>query len=70
LPPESGGWGLAFQAVNSVSLAIVTCKLLLDMLRDRKEVRHKAQATDESLGPLVRREVERTLAARDARRGG
>lgn len=27
LPPESGGWGLAFQAVNSVTLAIVTCKV-------------------------------------------
>jgi hypothetical protein len=69
LPPESGGWGLAFQAVNSVSLVIVTSKLLLDMLRDRKEARHKAQATDENLGPLVRREVERALAAHDTRRG-
>jgi hypothetical protein len=69
LPPESGGWGLAFQAVNSVSLAIVTCKLLLDMLRDRKEARHKVQAADENLGPLVRREVERALAAHDTRRG-
>jgi hypothetical protein len=68
-PPESGGWGLAFQAVNSVSLAIVTCKLLLDMLRNRKEARHKAQATDENLGLLVRREVERALAAYDTRRG-
>jgi hypothetical protein len=39
------------------------------MLRDRKEARHKAQTTDENLGPLVRREVERTLAAHDTRRG-
>jgi hypothetical protein len=70
LPPKSSGWGLAFQAVNSVSLAIVTSKMLLDMLRDRKEARHKAQATDETLGPLVRREVERALAAHDTRRGG
>ena len=69
-PPENGGWGLAFQAANSVSLGdVVTSKLLLDMLRDRKEARHKAAARDENLGPLVRREVERALADRDAGRG-
>jgi hypothetical protein len=67
LPPEYAGWSLAFQAVSSVSLAVVTSKLLLDMLRDRKEARHKPQAADENLGPLVRREIERTLAEHDAR---
>jgi hypothetical protein len=69
LPPESGGWGLVFQAVNSVTLAVVTSKLLLDMLRDRKEARHKTQGADENLGPLVRREVERALAAHNTHRG-
>ena len=69
LLPESGSWGLVFQAVNSVTLAVVTSKLLLDMLRDRKEARHKAPAADENLGPLVRREVERALAEHDTRRG-
>jgi hypothetical protein len=29
LPPEYGGWTLAVQAINSVSLAVVTSKLLL-----------------------------------------
>jgi hypothetical protein len=46
----------------------VTSKLLLDMLRERREARRKAQITDETLGPLVRREIERALADRDARR--
>jgi hypothetical protein len=67
--PENSGWGLAFQAVNTVSLAVVTSKVLIDMLRDRREARHKAQGADENLGPLVRREVERALAAHDAHRG-
>jgi hypothetical protein len=67
--PENSGWGLAFQAVNSVTLAVVTSKLLLDMLRDRREARHKPQAADEQLGPLVRREVERALAEHDSQRG-
>jgi hypothetical protein len=67
--PESGGWGLVFQTVNSVSLAVVTTKLLLDLLRDRREARHRAHATEENLGTLVRREVERALAEHDARRG-
>jgi hypothetical protein len=66
--PE-GGWGLAFQAVNSVCLAVVTSKLLIDMLRDHNEAKHKAQANAEQLGPMVRREVERALAAHSARRG-
>jgi hypothetical protein len=67
--PESGGWGLVFQAVSSISLAVVTSKLLFEMLRDRKENRHKTQRADEDLGPLVRREVERALAEHDARSG-
>jgi hypothetical protein len=66
--PENSGWGLVFQAVNSISLAVVTSKILLDMLRDRREARHKSQPADEGLGPLVRREVERALAAQDGRR--
>jgi hypothetical protein len=68
LPPEYAGWSLVFQAVNSISLTVVTSRLLLDMLRDRKEARHKAQADDKNLGPLVRREIERALAAHDAGR--
>jgi hypothetical protein len=64
-PPENG-WGLVFQAVNSVTLAVVTGKILLDMLRDRKEARHKAKAEVENLGPLVRREIERALTQHDA----
>src|SRR5207253_859413 len=66
--PENSSWGLVFQGVNSVSLAVVTSKVLLDILRDRREARHKPQATEESLGPLVRH-VEQALAAHDARRG-
>jgi membrane protein implicated in regulation of membrane protease activity len=61
--------GLVFQAVSSVSLAVVTTKLLLDLLRDRKESRHRAQATEGNLGPLVRREVERALAEHHSLRG-
>ncbi|HJT77455.1 MAG TPA: hypothetical protein VJ739_09665 [Gemmataceae bacterium] len=68
-PPENAGWGLAFQTVNTVALAVVTSKLLFDMLRDRKEARHRAPVADEKLGPLVRREIERTLAQHDAGRG-
>jgi hypothetical protein len=68
LPPESGSWGLVFQAVNSVTLAVVTSKVLIDMLRDRREARHKSPA-DANLGPLVRREVEWALAEHDAYRG-
>ncbi len=69
LPAESGGWGLVFQAVSSVSLGIVTIKLLLDTLRDNKQSKVKAHAVDENLGPLVRREVERALAAHDVHPG-
>jgi hypothetical protein len=67
--PENSDWGLVFQAVSSISLAVVTSKVLLDMLRDRKESRQKAHVTDENLGPQVRREIERALAAHDDRRG-
>lgn len=67
--PENSSWGLAFQAVNSVCLGVVTVKLALDMIRDRREARHKPQADAEHLGPLVRREVERALAEHDGRRG-
>lgn len=31
---ENGKWGLVFQAITAVSLAVVTSKMLLDMLRD------------------------------------
>ena len=31
---EQGRWGLVFQAITAVSLAVVTSKMLLDMLRD------------------------------------
>jgi hypothetical protein len=67
--PESTTWGLAFQAVNSVALAVVSSKILLDMVCERRETRHKPQPVDENLGPLVRREVQRALAAQDERRG-
>ena len=69
LPPEYAGWSLVFQAVSSVSVAVVTSKLLFDMLCDRKEARHKPPATGENLGPMVRREIERALAAHDPARG-
>jgi hypothetical protein len=55
--------------VSSIGLTVVTSKMLLDLLRDRHEPRHKTHAADENLGPLVRREVERALAEHDARRG-
>jgi hypothetical protein len=67
--PENAGWGLAFQAVNSIALTVVTSKVLFDMLRDRKHTQQKAHVTDENLGPLVRREIERALAAHDGHRG-
>ncbi len=67
--PQNGGWGLAFQVVNSVCLTVVTSKILFDMLRDRKESGRAAQPTGENLGPMVRCEVERALAAYNARRG-
>jgi hypothetical protein len=67
--PENSSLGLAFQAVNSVCLVILSSKVLLDMVRDRKEARHKPQSPDELLGPVVRREVERALAGHDGRRG-
>lgn len=67
--PENAGWGLVFQAVNSIALTVVTSKVLLDMLRDRKGTQQKTNVTDENLGPLVRREMERALAAHDGRRG-
>jgi hypothetical protein len=66
---EHGTWGLVFQSITAVSLAVVTSKMLLDMLRDHEKTRNKAQGADENLGPLVRREVERTLAAHDTHRG-
>ncbi len=53
---------------SSVGLGGVTGKVLIDLLRNRKEDRHKPQADAENLGPLVRREVERALAAHNGRR--
>ena len=31
---ENGNWGVVFQAITAVSLAVVTGKMLLDMLRE------------------------------------
>jgi hypothetical protein len=53
---------------SSVRLAVATGKVLLDLLRERKEDRHKPQADAENRGPLVRRELERARAAHNGRR--
>ena len=67
---EQGRWGLVFQAITAVSLAVVTSRMLLDMLRDHtrrqgNSANHAGGAGDD-LGPAVRREVERALARREA----
>jgi hypothetical protein len=63
-PPEGGPWGTVFAAVSAISLAIVSSKMLVEMLRDR----HQPRPPAEDLGPLVRREVERALTAHEAGR--
>jgi hypothetical protein len=68
-PPEGGRWGQVFAVISSVSLAVVTGKMLLDMVRGHKAARHEPRGKAEDLGPLVRREVERALAEHDAHRG-
>jgi hypothetical protein len=68
-PPEGSPWGTVFAAVSAISLAIVSSKMLLEMLRDRHGERRQPYPPAEELGALVRREVERALAAHDASRG-
>jgi hypothetical protein len=68
-PPEGGRWGQVFAAVSSVSLAVVTGKLLLDMALGPRAARHEHRDRPEDLGPMVRREVERGLAEHDKHRG-
>jgi hypothetical protein len=68
-PPEGGRWGQVFAAISSDSLAVVTGKVLLDMVRGHRAARHEPRGQAEDLGPMVRREVERALAEHDQRRG-
>jgi hypothetical protein len=68
-PPEGSPWGTVFAAVSAISLAIVSSKMLLEMLRDRHAERRKPNPAPEDLGPLVRREVERALTAHEASLG-
>ena len=41
---EHGTWGLVFQGITAVSLAVVTSKMLLDMLRDSDRRKTAARA--------------------------
>jgi hypothetical protein len=68
-PPEGSPWGTVFAAVSAISLAIVSSKMLLEMLRDRYADRRQPRPPTEELGPLVRREVERALTAHEASLG-
>jgi hypothetical protein len=67
--PEGSPWGTVFAAVSAISLAIVSSKMLLEMLRDRHAERRQPRPSAEELGPLVRREVERALTTHEARHG-
>jgi len=69
---DSGAWGLVFQGITAVSLAVVTSKMLLEMLRSHEPTTRKqaaAAAVDDDPGPAVRREVERAVECALAARG-
>jgi len=65
--------GIVFQAITSISLGVMTARMLYDMVHgdDRgRHGRHNREAADDDLGPAVRREVERAQAEHRARQQG
>jgi hypothetical protein len=66
---QSGRWGIVFQAITSVSLAVMTTRMLYDMVRGDDRSRDGRRGWDQpgkDLGQAVRREVERALAGHES----
>ena len=66
---QAGRWGIVFQAITSISLAVMSSRMLYDMVRGDHRSRHGRswEQPAQDLGPAVRREVERVLAEDESR---